>query len=258
MTRDTDSSQNSLTRLRRLNLGAAAFFAIQVVILLILAEPVSLPVDGSFATNAPGAGQYGAADLFDLRIDLIVAVFLALAAADHLVVGTAARGWYERHIEEGQNPARWYEYSISASLMIVLIAMLTGVTNVVALLAIFGVNAAMILFGLVMERMNANREKVDWTPFVYGCIVGAIPWICIVIQFVLAESNAGGAPGFVYGIFFSLFLLFNCFALNMWLTYRGRGRWKDPLFAERVYVLLSITAKTALAWQVYSGALAGA
>ena len=33
----------------------------------------------------------------------------------------------------------------------------------------------------------------------------------------------GSVPGFVWGIFVSLFVFFNCFAVNMWLQYRGRG-----------------------------------
>ena len=225
--------------------------------LLVLADPVSLPVTGSFLAGPPGGGEYGSTGLFDLRIDLLVALFLALAAFDHLAVGTFIRRRYESNVERGRNPFRWYEYSVSASVMIVLIAMLTGVQDAVALLALFGANAAMIFFGLVMERANQETGPTDWSPFVYGCVIGAVPWIGIVLQFVLAETNSGAVPGFVYGIFFSLFLLFNCFAVNMWLTFRGRGRWQDPLFAERVYVWLSITAKTALAWQVYSGALAG-
>ena len=135
--------------------------------------------------------------------------------------------------------------------------MLTGITEGTALIALFGVNASMILFGLVMERLNLDRSEVDWTPFIFGSILGALPWILIAIQFALSESEAAGVPGFVYGIFVSLFILFNGFAINMWLTYRGNGRWKDPLFAERVYILLSFVAKTALAWQVYAGALAG-
>ena len=188
---------------------------------------------------------------------MVVALFLGLAAVDHFSVGTFWRKRYEADVTRGVNPVRWTEYSISASLMIVLIAMLAGVTNVVALLAIFGVNAAMILFGLVMERLNLDRTEVDWTPFIFGSILGALPWILIAIQFALSESEAAGVPGFVYGIFVSLFILFNGFAINMWLTYRGNGHWKDPLFAERVYIMLSFVAKTALAWQVYAGALAG-
>lgn len=257
MEEQLDNRESKLAKLNRLNLIAAAFFAAQVILILVVSAPATLPVIGSYLTNAPGSGQYGSTVLFDLRVDLMIAVFLGLAAIDHLSVGSFARKWYDENITRGVNPARWWEYSISASLMIVLIAMLSGVSDAVALLALFGVNASMILFGLVMERMNVGRRSTDWSPFVYGCVAGGIPWIAIAIQFALSESESIGVPGFVYGIFVSLFVLFNGFALNMWLTYRGNGRWRDPLFAERVYIILSFVAKTALAWQVYAGALAG-
>jgi hypothetical protein len=248
------AEEAGLSRLRRLNLIATVFFAVQVIILLLISEPVV----GSFLTGAPGSGMYGTEALFDLRIDVLVALFLAFAAADHFAVGTFARGWYERNVSRGMNPARWWEYSISASIMVVVIAMLSGVSEAVALLAIFGVNSAMILFGLVMERVNLGRDEVDWSPFVYGCVVGAVPWIAIVVQFILSSGKGDGAPAFVYVIFVTLFILFNGFAVNMWLGYRANGRWRDPLFVERVYIILSFVAKTALAWQVYQGALAGA
>jgi Heliorhodopsin len=59
----------------------------------------------------------------------------------------------------------------------------------------------------------------------------------------------------VYGIFVTLFILFNCFAVNQWLQYRARGRWGDYLVGERVYMWLSLVAKSALAWQVFSNVL---
>jgi len=136
-------------------------------------------------------------------------------------------------------------------------AALAGITDAAALIAIFGANVAMILFGLAMERVNVGRDTIDWRPFIYGCIVGAVPWIAIAVEIIVAQSQTSAVPGFVYAIFVTLFLLFNTFALNMWLQYRGRGRWADPVFCERVYLMLSIVAKTALAWQVYFGALAG-
>jgi hypothetical protein len=61
---------------------------------------------------------------------------------------------------------------------------------------------------------------------------------------------------FVYAIIFSLFAFFNVFALNQWLQYRARGRWRDYLYGERAYIVLSLTAKSALAWQVFAGTLA--
>jgi hypothetical protein len=248
-----------LMQLRRWNLGVGALHAVQAVAILVLASAVSLPVTATYLTGPPGTGDYGGpASLLDLRIDVAVAVFLLLAAVDHLSVATWARDWYDRQVARGINPARWWEYSVSASLMIVLIAMLAGVREATALIALFGVNAAMILFGLAMERSNLGRERVDWRPFVYGCIVGAVPWVAIAVQIAVAEGEGAGVPGFVVAIFVTLLLLFNSFAVNMWLQYRRIGRWADPLFAERAYLVLSLVAKSALAWQVYAGALAGA
>lgn len=246
------------TGLRRLNLIVGSAHAVQAVVLLALAANASLPVTASFLTGPPGGGSYDSTSLGSLRIDWLVAAFLALAAIDHLTLTAGRpRRWYEANVARGINPARWWEYSLSASLMVVLIAMLAGVTELVALIALFGANAAMILFGLVQERVNVGRERVDWRPFTYGCLIGAVPWIAIGAQLAISASEGDGVPGFVVAIFVSLLLLFNSFAVNMWLQYRRRGRWSQPAFAERVYLFLSLLAKSALAWQVYAGALAG-
>jgi hypothetical protein len=61
----------------------------------------------------------------------------------------------------------------------------------------------------------------------------------------------------VIAIFISLFVLFFSFAVTMVLQYRRVGPWRDYVFGERVYLLLSLVAKSALAWQVFAGALAG-
>lgn len=243
-----------------MNVAVGSAHALQAILIVAVAKTASLPVDASYLTGAPGSGRYGGpAHLFDLRIDLAVAAFLALAAIDHLAVASPrARPLYEKNVARGVNPARWWEYSISASLMVVLIAMLCGMREGTTLIALFGVNAAMIFFGLLMERVNLRRDTVDWRPFVYGCVAGAVPWLAMALQLAVSADNGAGAPGFVIAIFVSLFLLFNAFAVNMWLQYRRRGRWARPVFAERVYVILSLVAKSALAWQVYAGALAGA
>jgi hypothetical protein len=53
----------------------------------------------------------------------------------------------------------------------------------------------------------------------------------------------------------SLFIFFNSFALNQWLQYRQVGRWRNYLFGERIYILLSLIAKSLLAWQIFAGTL---
>jgi len=49
--------------------------------------------------------------------------------------------------------------------------------------------------------------------------------------------------------------LFGGFAVNMYLQYKKKGRWADYLYGERLYMILSLVAKTALAWQIFAGSL---
>jgi Heliorhodopsin len=88
-------------------------------------------------------------------------------------------------------------------------------------------------------------------------VVGLVPWIAIAIQLIRSEAETAMVPGFVFAIFVSLLALFALFPLKMWLQYRRTGPWRDYLYGERGYIVLSLTAKSALAWQVFGGALAG-
>ena len=88
-------------------------------------------------------------------------------------------------------------------------------------------------------------------------VIARVERLCFTYNPALNLDSGGQAPTFVYVIFFTLFVLFNTFAINMWLQYRRRGRWANPVHAERVYLWLSLIAKSVLAWQVYGGALAG-
>ena len=68
-------------------------------------------------------------------------------------------------------------------------------------------------------------------------------------------SSDAKPPSFVYAIVPTIFVFFNIFAVNMFLQYKKVGPWKDYLFGERVYIILSLLAKTALAWQIWAGTL---
>ncbi len=195
--------------------------------------------------------------LFDLPIGPAVAIFFFLSAIAHFTVAGPARGWYERRLARGQNPARWIEYALSSSVMIVVIAELSGIQEAGTLIAIFGVNAVMNLFGWSMEAANEGRDRVQWLHYVFGCIAGVVPWLVIGTALWTAATAPGAAaiPGFVIAIFVSLFISFNVFAINMILQYRRIGRWADYLYGERAYMLFSLVAKSLLAWQVFAGTL---
>jgi len=147
---EPDASQT--TSLRKANAGAAVLHAVQAVTVLAIATDFALPVTASYMAGPPGTTPLDRAVLFDISTGAAVAGFLALSALAHLIVCTA---WWQRYVVDlgrQRNPARWVEYSLSSSLMIVLIAQLVGISDVAALVALFGVNVAMILFGWLQER----------------------------------------------------------------------------------------------------------
>jgi hypothetical protein len=240
--------------LRRTNVILGVLHLVQGLAILALSSAFALPITASFLRLDPATDQLvpSPRNLIELRIGPLVAAFLFLSAIAHLLIASPKISfWYRRNLKKGINYARWIEYSLSASLMIVVIAMLVGIYDVAALIAIFGVNAAMILFGLMMELHNQRTAETNWTAFWLGSLVGAVPWIAIGVYLFATP----GVPSFVYWIYLSIFLFFNCFAINMWLQYKKVGKWRDYLHGERTYMTLSLVAKSLLAWQVFAGTL---
>jgi hypothetical protein len=245
---------STLVALRRYNLIAGCLHLGQALAIVLLANSFSLPVRAAYMTGAPSRTVgHQIVVLFNLSFAWAIAAFFFLSALAHFSVAGPRWQSYQAQLLGGRNPYRWLEYSLSASIMIVLIAMLVGIDDIAALVALVGVNASMIGFGWVQERYEAPGAGLG--PFWIGCIAGIVPWAAIAI-YLIGPGARGHPPGFVYGIFFSLFVLFNCFAVNQWLQYRKAGKWKDYLVGERVYVTLSLVAKSLLAWQIFASTLA--
>ena len=246
----------STIRLRRFNLIAGIFHLLQMVAVISLAKSFSLPVKATYMSGPPGSSFAPPTTLFSVLVGPAVALFLGLSALAHFIV--ASPKFFPRYaagLEAKRNNFRWVEYSISSSVMIVLISQICGVNDVAALLAIFGVNASMILFGWLQEKY-AQPGNGEWLPFIFGCITGIVPWLVVAIYVVAPASPSDvSPPGFVYGIVISLFAFFNSFAAVQLLQYRARGKWSNYLRGERVYIVLSLVAKSALAWQIFAGTL---
>lgn len=260
MARKYRTPEEQIDRLRIYNVLAGLLHLGQAVAfgyaLTLLGEQVTFAVTGDFLAGPPGFPiDPERVELFRVNVGMGVVVFLGLSAFFHFVISMP--GFFRRYrngLTANHNYFRWVEYSLSASVMIWLIAQINGITDVGALVAIFAVNAAMIMFGAVQEKYEEPGGGL--LPFWLGCLVGIVPWAIVAVYFFSPGSTSGAEPpSFVIGILISLFVFFNTFALNQWLQYRQIGRWRDYLVGERTYITLSLIAKSALAWQVFSGAI---
>ena len=251
------TKETTATSIRRYNLIAGVFHFVQMCIVIALSNDFSLPIVARYMAGPPGSTFVAEPiTLLDTPVGLAVAIFLGLSAFFHFLV--ASPQFFPRYsagLAQSRNYFRWVEYSISSSVMIVLIALICGISDVAAIIALFGVNASMILFGWLQEKYESPGNG-GWLPFIFGCIAGIVPWLAITIYVLSIGGPAGtSAPAFVYGIVISLFLLFNVFALVQWLQYKKVGKWSDYLRGERTYITLSLVAKSALAWQIFASTL---
>lgn len=245
----------------RWNKWLAWIHAVQGIIVVILSATRTFPVTTSYLSPNPlleGKVSLVSAShhLFDVNMAWLVAGFFFVSAVAHGAIASVYRKRYETDLEKGINRARWIEYSVSASLMMVAIGLLSGVYDFSTLIMLFMFVCLMNLLGLAMEVYNQGKSEPNWLVYGIGCVAGVVPWVVIALYLIGANTfGSGNVPGFVYGIYASIFICFSSFAVNMYLQYKKKGKWADYLYGERVYMILSLVAKTVLAWQVFAGSL---
>ena len=231
------------SRFRPANAGLAVVHLAQAALVFVIAGDVVIPV-----THKGGAGD--PAKLFDVSIGVVMAAYFAAAAVNHALCATALRATYESDLIAGRNRIRWAEFAVSAPMLMLLIALFTGVTDVAALLAVGVATLVMIVCGWMQEAANPpGRRTTTMVPFWAGVVAATIPWAIVAWQMIGDSGNRE----FSLSIFLSLFILWASFGVNQWLQYHEVGPWSDYLYGEQTFLVLSLVATSALAWQVVAG-----
>jgi hypothetical protein len=256
----------SFPYLKRFNIGAGFIQLINGIIILALTFTLTWPKGTDLytfylsfqhvsPTNPAFFGVPTPQIIFSVNhLGALLAAFPLISAFAHFIIAFPKNKSYNENLKKSMNPYRWYEYAFSSSIMIWVISTFVGIWDFWSLAMIFVLNAMMIMFGYLMEKLNQNTEKTSWSPFILGSISGGFPWVVLFAYFTGAVINSGNnVPNFVYAILFVYLVLFMSFAVNQVLQYKGVGKWKDYLYGERTYIVLSFIAKTLLVWLVFTG-----
>ena len=256
------------TRLRTVNLVAGLLLIAQAVLVsvVVLARktPVLLPVTAGFpggpvgSTVEPQAVDVAAVNVAAVHlaaVDLGVAVVILLAFSALLRLAAVTpmfAGSYRRGLAAARNPLRWVEYSQVSAITVFLIAQLNGVTEVGTLVALYAITAGATLFLALQEREPAGASL---RPFVFGAMVGIVPW-GIIAFYQIGAGVLGDAPElFVRTVTLSLLAVAALVWTNAWLGRRGHGGWAHPEQVEIVQITLVTLGTSLLAGQVLWGAL---
>ena len=230
-------------RFRLAHVGLAALHLTQAI--LVLAVAGGMVVDVTHQVGATATEP-----LRQVSIGASMAVYFVVAALSHLLSATALNGVYEADLLRGRNRIRWAEFVVGAPILMLVIALYTGVTDVTALVVVGAATIVMICCGWMQEALNPpSREATTMVPFWAGVVASCVPWAIVAGQ-MLGDT---ATPEFGLSIFLSLIILWGSFGANQWLQYRQMGPWSDYLYGERTYLVLSLVAKSALAWQIVAG-----
>jgi hypothetical protein len=228
-----------------------------ITLALILNAETTIPVVTRFFDETPEGIRPVSETLFEFPVAFIGPMFLLLSAFAHLLISSPIYvRRYEQNIAKGINPARWWEYAVSSSLMLVVLLMFGGLIELSTVVFVFTLNFIMNLMGLVMEKYNQLTSTTSWLPFNIGVLAGIVPWIMGGLYFWVSTSNIADAiPVYAQFGFLLTFLFFNSFAINMWLQYKKIGKWKDYAYGEKAYITLSLVSKSALGWIIVLGTM---
>ena len=188
----------------------------------------------------------------------LLPVFPALSVLNHVVSLSTWDKYLSLLGEKAQGPVvyRWVEYGLSASVMLWLIAQLSGVQELPTLVSLCIANVALQATGYMIEKTGDKGSA--WTIMGYALFV--ILFATILPYFfgsLAAAKNANvQIPGAVYSVVIIELLLFLSFGIVSTYFCTNDGESVETRKKREVaYVCLSITAKTLLAWLVYGGCL---
>lgn len=214
------------------------------------------------------------------NLKFYTASFFAVTAISHFLYATDffGRKYYSAALlGTGWNPWRWFEYSISASIMIYIICIVTGTKETVEALSTALITPSLMLQGYSVEGLLHQNELHDWSighrpskpkiesavmwfNFLPAWFLYLIHWYIIVSNYQRISKEAADANKpvdssvifMVYSqlILFSFFGFIQTYQVYRWTTaHKGREEWSYVTY-EKAYIILSSTTKLLLAGTV--------
>jgi len=173
--------------------------------------------------------------------------------------------WVRNYIEEvdkhGTNILRMLEYSISATLMQISIALILGIWQRLVIAGVAALTVVTMLCGLVAEQLKYDRKDMAWAAHATGWFSMLSVWAILGRQFsYTVEMSDESPPNFVYAIVIVIAILYIGFGVIQLVQLCKSGTEPDVELnrgVELAYCVNSLTSKTILGWVIFANALGG-
>ena len=255
------------SKLKKWNYWLAALYAAQAVAIVALGSKAAAPITVQYpsvdtlASEAAGHQVISGAfrQLFSMEFGWMVATFLIVFATLRYMAGRKTRVQDQPGADRATSAMRWLSFGLGGGLVVATIALLSGIYELGTLLLLFASTVVSCALAFAAEVV-IDKNKGMWTRLarLLGnlSVVGlVVPWVVFAMAAIGAAMWNGHLPMYMYSIYGCVALLFLGTMLATYFYFARQGRWADPLYAERSFMLLEFLTASFLAWQVFAGVL---
>lgn len=184
--------------------------------------------------------------LFDLDLRWVLAGLLAASSVLPILYLSKLKSYYSRKITKGDVlTSRWIDFGISGSIMITIIALLSGYSDLMTLKLMGWLIVVAAATSWLAERQNAESRSPIWSAYIFSLIAAMLPFIAIASSMLhTVLYGAVRSPWYVYAAAGATLLGFILIALNQKLHYKGKGSHER---VERSYLTISLLTKLSFA-----------
>lgn len=190
----------------------------------------------------------GSQSVIDVQVRCMLAVILALSIVVPYLYIAKIQKQHKKQLKNRVMPLRWLDLAISSALMMQVIAILSGVTDILTLKMIAILMVITGFLGWLAERQATEAKKLVLPTFIAGVVAGSYPWILIAGYAIATPLLAAvRAPWYVYALYAASLSSFVLIAINQYRYNQKYKQWKDYIYTEQNYAAISLLSKTAFA-----------
>lgn len=192
--------------------------------------------------------------------------FYIFTGFTHLYYANVWKSGYIKAIDDHHNPIRWIEYGISASVMIYVVSIVSGVRDISAIIPILGANAGTMYTGYIAEEairkgdFHAAKHSIQ-----LGWILQIVIYLTLFTKFTRLIGNISDIedglgnpkyrlPPWLFFVLVPTFLYYGSFGVVSTLWYSNAKKTYEttggqlPSFdgTEKWYLYLSLFSKLSL------------
>lgn len=192
----------------------------------------------------------------DIHIGHFSTVALFISSMYHLAISTKFKDYYFKDLSIGRNGMRWFDLILSSFLMHIQLSMIIGYFDVHGNILIGAVASTIMALSYLSEPEQDKKDTdYDPRPFYLSVVPFIILWSVLLCHFRYAYANANNVPEWVTALVITMATVDSLMMLHKWLTIKRIWIWKNYVFCEIVFVVLSVSMKQALAWVTFGGTL---